>query len=850
MSEIAIMKIHKEQRMSLIGFGILFSVFYWILESVRDVLVFEKGNLVERLFFPDTMSFWMRFLVVCVLVLFGAIAQSQKGTKDEVKKKKNRYNRLFGPVRTGLGIGLLYWGLESFRDVFVFGRGSLLERFFAPDPLSLWMRALAVFIILLFTLYAQTLIIERRKAEESLLKEQEKLSKMVEERTTELTESNRLLRRLRNEMGERSRAEAALQRSEEKYRTLTENINTGIYRNTPGEEGRFIEVNPYLVRMFGYKNKEELLQVSVSDLYHNPEDRKRFNKKILQNGFVRDEEIRLKKKEGSLLWGSVTAIAVYDENGKPLYYDGVIEDITERKKLEQEIERRKKYLESVLANAPSAIVTNDHRSIVTEWNPGAEQIFGYRREEALGKKVGDLIGGKDMREEVEALSERMLSGKRIHPSESIRYRKDGSRVPVMVTGSPIQVGGGSLGVIVVYTDISELKEAEREKEKIQEQLIQAKKMESIGILAGGIAHDFNNLMTAILGCADLAMMELNANDSVYQDLMEIRLSAERAADLTRQLLLFSRKQPMKFVSVNLNIVIQDMLTMLRRLIGENIKIHTELSADLWSLGGDQSSLEQVIMNLAVNARDAMPQGGQLIIETQNVTLSKEDCRAVPDARPGKFVQLTVSDTGTGMDKGLLQHIFDPFFSTKTVGKGTGLGLSVIYGVVRQHEGWIDVTSTPKRGSTFKVYLPLGFIEQEQTTRKVVSVEDLVGVGKRILVVEDEEKVREFTTSGLNRNGYVAVGAADAEEALTLFIKEKGRFHMVLSDVALPGKSGLDMVDDLLDYDPKLRVLFISGYGDHDSRWPKIREKGFRFLEKPYALNDLLRVVQEVVESKN
>lgn len=832
----------------LLWFSIVFGVFYWILESVRDVLIFERGNLINRLFFPDSMTFWMRFLVVCIILLFGAIARSQNIKIEKLKKERFHSSAMYGPLKAGVAVGMLYWVLESFRDVIVFEKGGLLERIFTPDPMSLWMRLLAVFIILLFTIYAQALINDRQKAEENLKKEQEQLEKMVEERTNELTKSNRLLRRLREEMAERVRVEEALQKSEKKYRTLTENINIGIYRNTPGEKGIFLEVNPCLVRMFGYESKEELMEIHVSDLYLDPEDSKTFNKKILTNRFVKDEEVRLKKKDGSCIWGSVTATVVRDDDGNVIYYDGVIEDITKRRQMEAEIERRKKYLEHVLHNAPNGIVTADMSGIITEWNPGAEQIFEYSRHETIGLSADDLIGNDEVKDEMALITRQLKSGTKVLPLETVRYKKDGKSVDVIVAGSPIRIGGELCGFVAVYTDISELKEAERAKAKIQAQLIQAQKMEAIGILAGGIAHDFNNLMTAILGCADMAMMELNEKDSVYKDLKEIRVSAERAADLTRQLLLFSRKQPMKFRSVNLNAVIQDLLSMLRRLIGENIQISTDLEADLWTLGGDRGGLEQVIMNLAVNARDAMPDGGQLTIKTENVLFDKHEHTNMSEARPGRFVRICVSDTGAGMDKETIRHIFDPFFSTKTIGKGTGLGLSVIYGIVKQHEGWINVTSVMEQGSTFDIYLPLGSTEPEEKVDQSVPVEELVGEGKKVLVVEDEEKVREFTTSGLNRNGYLAISAADAEEAMDIYKREKGQFHMVLSDVGLPGRSGIDMIADLQSFDPNLRVLLISGYTDHESRWPKIKENGYHFLEKPYTLNDLLRVVQEVVET--
>ncbi len=395
--------------------------------------------------------------------------------------------------------------------------------------------------------------------------------------------------------------------------------------------------------------------------------------------------------------------------------------------------------------------------------------------------------------------------------------------------------------------IMDRRQAEEEKEKMQAQLLQAQKMEAIGTLAGGVAHDFNNLLTAIRGYIDLVMMKVDETEPFYRNLKQIRNASVRAADLTRQLLLFSRKQPMEFIHLNINRTVDDLLKMLNRLIGEDIEIRTFLEPDIWTVRADPGSIEQVIMNLAGNARDAMPNGGSLTIRTENVLLDEEYCRVALEARPGKFVCLSVEDTGVGMSKNITQHIFEPFFTTKEAGKGTGLGLSVVYGIVKHHEGWINVSSIFGRGSTFRIYLPASSEKSEDEERRADPFHYLHGSGERILLVEDEEGVRSFASEVLRESGYSVAEAANVHDALEIFEREKGDFHLILSDVVLPDKSGLHLVDQLLSYKPDLRVLLSSGYSDQKSQWRLIQEREFRFLQKPYALADLLQAVKDVMD---
>ncbi len=389
--------------------------------------------------------------------------------------------------------------------------------------------------------------------------------------------------------------------------------------------------------------------------------------------------------------------------------------------------------------------------------------------------------------------------------------------------------------------------AEAEKEKMQEQLHQAQKMEAIGILAAGVAHDFNNLLTTVQGFTDLAMTKIDESHPSHEDLQQVLLAAMRASDLTRQLLIFSSKQPMELNRLNINRIIRNLLKMLNRLIGEDIVIETELEPDIWTIRADAGKIEQVIMNLAVNARDAMPDGGKLIIKTANMNLDEEYCKMVPDAQPGNSICLSVTDTGVGIAEEYKPFIFDPFFTTKEEGKGTGLGLSVVFGIIKQHDGCISFYSEKGQGTTFKVYIPAIQQEAEDLVEEAIPLEELQGDGKRILLVEDDKAVREFTAQALNANGYFVTEAEDMQQALEIFEQEAGQFELILSDVVLPDRNGLELVTRILAIDPNVHVLLTSGYTDHKSRWNIISERDYNFLAKPYTLPNLLRAAKEAIE---
>ncbi|MBD3349488.1 MAG: PAS domain-containing protein [Candidatus Eisenbacteria bacterium] len=399
------------------------------------------------------------------------------------------------------------------------------------------------------------------------------------------------------------------------------------------------------------------------------------------------------------------------------------------------------------------------------------------------------------------------------------------------------------------TLLNELEESLEELRHTQDQLLQAQKMEAVGRLAGGVAHDFNNLLTAIKGYADLLLADSEIGDDVHADIEQIRKAADQAAALTKQLLAFSRRQPLQRRIIDLNKVVSEMDAMLRRLIGEDIELLSDLHDEI-RVKADPGQVEQVIINLVVNARDAMPEGGRLSVKTKAVVLDEQACCSLPGARPGWFACISIEDTGSGIPREVMDQIFEPFFSTKGPGKGTGLGLAVVYGIVRQHEGWINVYSEPRHGTVFKIYIPAADGEADAAAGEGSETRRPRGENERILLVEDEKTVREFALRALRQSGYNVTAAADAEEALRIFRDRSDDFSLVFSDVVLPDKSGIRLVEELSEEAPDVRAMLTSGYTDQKSQWPMIEEKGYRFLQKPYSLPELLSAVRDAIADED
>lgn len=507
------------------------------------------------------------------------------------------------------------------------------------------------------------------------------------------------------------------------------------------------------------------------------------------------------------------------------------QEIAKHKKADEELVK----LYAAIRQSSSAIVITDVSGNIEYVNPKFTKLTGYSSEEVMGKNPRILKSGETLPEEYKQLWGAITSYKEWR-GEFHNKKKNGR---LYWEDASISAVKNSEGVITNFIKVAE---DITEHKKLEEHLLQSQKLDAVGTLAGGIAHDFNNLLTPIKGYAELSMTSIDKKNPIYDDLNEICLIADKAADLTQQLMLFSRKQPVRYITLNLNKIIEKMSKMLRRIIGENIEIKINLQPDIWNVNADESRIEQVVMNLTVNARDAMPKGGTITVKTENITLTEEYSKNIPLSYPGRFVKLSIQDNGIGMTNEVVQRIFEPFFTTKSVGKGTGLGLFVVYGIVKQYNGWINVYSEPDKGTIFKIYLPVSLEKKETIIQEKVKYDDVKGHGERILVVEDEKGIRDFINKALSMNGYVVFLAGNVKEAIEIYEKEKGKIHLIISDVVLPDKTGIELVNQFFIDNPKLKVIFSSGYLDDKSQWEMIQKKGYKFLQKPYELKELLSAI--------
>jgi PAS domain S-box-containing protein len=521
------------------------------------------------------------------------------------------------------------------------------------------------------------------------------------------------------------------------------------------------------------------------------------------------------------------------------------ESLSGRKQAEKELRESEEQFRTSLENAPDGIYMRDLEGNFLYGNRRYEEIIGYKREELIGKNFLEL---NILHEHSLARAAELIQVSREGRStaaELVLIRKDGRLVPVEINTSVLQHKAQAV-VLAFVRDITDRKRAADEMAALQDQFRQSQKMEAIGQLAGGIAHDFNNLLTIIKGYSQLSLMELKEGDPLKPNIEEVQKAADRAAGLTRQLLAFSRRQVMEMRVLDPNTLLRDLDKMLRRIIGEDIELVTLLADDLGTVKADPGQMEQVIMNLAVNARDAMQKGGKLTIETANVELDSAYARKHVAVKPGPYVMLSVSDTGVGMTPEVRDRVFEPFFTTKEKDKGTGLGLSTVYGIVKQSGGNIWVYSELGKGTAFKIYLPR-VDEPLEEAGEVVVQKELNGRGETILVVEDEEKVRQLTVQILTKNGYTVLEASHGDEASHICEQHKGPIHLMVTDVVMPGMSGRELAKSLEPHHPEMKVLYMSGYTDNAIVHHGLLEKGLIFLQKPFPLEGLLRKVREVLD---
>jgi len=603
-------------------------------------------------------------------------------------------------------------------------------------------------------------------------------------------------------------------------------------------------------RQFPALGRESIIGFSFWELQANrmtPANFQKFLDTIL-SGHKWEGEFRHSGKSSTVSWEFSSVSPIFDGEGEITHFLAVQEDITKRKIAEastlevmEQRDRLLNRLQLILAQMPVGCILTEPEGRITYWNPAAERIFGASAEDTLGNLLWEAVPTLDELSGLRLLCEQM--GREKTPLQrSLENRtKDGRTILCAWHSTPIlDPQRGLTGFMAMVQDVSENR-------LLEDRLRQSQKMEAVGQLAGGVAHDFNNILAAVLMNLSLMQMTAQLPPDMVERLEELEREVTRATGLTRQLLLFSRRQVAQFRAVDLQEILKNLLKMLRRLIGENIELSfTGSASPLW-INADSGMVDQVLMNLCINARDAMPDGGKLIIGTRLFEVTSEFSASNPDARPGAFACLSVADTGCGIEPAVLKRVFEPFFTTKGVGKGTGLGLATVYGIVKQHNGWLDVESTPGRGTCFKVYFPaLARVDTgTSTTRKPEAPK---GGKESILLVEDEDSVRRMGCLYLKRLGYQVVEATNGKEALKIWKIAARPFDLLFTDMVMPeGVTGLDLAETLRKDRPELKVILSSGYST-DLLKTDGNFSGYSYLPKPYEAAVLARLVRTVLDN--
>ena len=636
---------------------------------------------------------------------------------------------------------------------------------------------------------------------------------------------------------DRKKTELSLRENEERYRIVAD--FTYDWEYWVDSEGNFLYVSPSCERITGYSAEEFINDPDLMNRIIHPDDRtgmlNHYHKvrKVNPHGAGK-RDFRIIRRDGETRWIAHVCQPVQDQEGQPLGRRGSNRDITNRKRYEL----AQKRLFTAIEQATDAIFITDLQGNIQYVNPAFERITGYTKEDVHGEKPSLFRSEEYDAVYIQRLQETLARGEN-WGGRLTKRRKDGTPYEEDVTVTPVRDASGTIvNFVGVKRDVS--REAQ-----LQRQLLQAQKMEAVGTLAGGIAHDFNNLLQAITGYSELLMGGKKQGDPEFDDLKRIYDSSKRGADLVKSLLLFSRKVQPELRPVDLNHEIVEVQKLLSHTITKTIKIDLRLSGKLESILGDTSQIGQVLMNLGVNARDAMPDGGTLTIETTNVQLDKDYCAVHPEVEPGPYVLLAVSDTGQGIDKETLSQIFDPFFTTKEVGKGTGLGLATVFGIVKQHGGQITCYSEPGQGTTFKIFFPA--IQTEKTSETQIQDAPIQRGTETILLVDDEESLRKVNSRILDKYGYRVIMASNGKEALETYEKEGEGISLVILDLIMPVMDGKKCLEEILRVNPNAKVIIASGDSESGPADGTMAVGAKSFVQKPYDIRELLTTIREVLD---
>jgi PAS domain S-box-containing protein len=655
---------------------------------------------------------------------------------------------------------------------------------------------------------------------------------------------------------ERKRVTDALRESEAKFRTLFENAGDAILIM---EDHRFIDCNACTLQMFGCQSRSQILGESPirfsPPLQPNGRDSREFAMEKIAAALAGRPQFFewMHTKVDGTRFPAEVSLNTFEVGGKESV-QVIVRDLSNRRQAEEDRERALAMLETSLAQSPAAIVIADAPDVTIRWvNPAALAMLGETDQSPTETDVRYHASrwpilrpdGSPYPFEELPLSRAILRGEVTRNEEQIIRNAHGETYWTSVNAAPIRNRQGIIiSGIVIFHDITERKRAEEDKAKLQMQIHRAQKIESIGRLAGGVAHDFNNMLTVVNGYSQLEMARLSSGDPLRTSLVEIHKAGERAASLTQQLLAFSRKQVLQPRVLDLNRLVEEMQPMLGRLVGEAVEVCVAFHTGCGLVRADPPQLEQVIVNLVVNARDAMPGGGSLLIETADVERDEAYSHLHPEARAGRYIMLAVSDTGMGMDEATRQRVFEPFFTTKEVGEGKGLGLSAAEGIVVQSGGHVNLYSEPGHGTTFKIYLP-AFNQTAPAVVPSAPVPELDGT-ETVLVVEDQAEVREYAVKVLKGFGYHVIDVASGNAALRYCEWEHRRIHLLLTDVMMPNMSGRKLANRLREVRPQTKVLFMSGYTDDVILHNGMLEQGVPFIQKPFSPEELAGKVRAVL----
>jgi PAS domain S-box-containing protein len=770
---------------------------------------------------------------------------------------------------------------------------------------------------------------------------------------------------------ERKNAEEALKDTVDKYRNIFENAVEGIFQSAP--EGRFISVNPALAYMMGFESPQEMIEAFTDIAYQHyarPEERKKYQDLLGRDGVVKGFETDVYRKDRNVIWISINARAVHDNSGNVVYYEGTVENITERKQVADSLRALEELESSILSAIPHAVIGMKERSIIFA-NDAVTAVFGWKPKELIGKNTRVLYRSDEDYHEIGKRFYPTLAKQRFHREEFHCRRKDGKDIVCMVSTARIGSDLTDKKIVAIYEDVTELKQAgaqikeseeryrvaiehsndgvaivkgsihqyvnrrfveifdynhpneilgkhlsfvvhpddlsrvsvinrgqqmgevvpnryefkgikkngepvyieasvtnviylgeavllaylrditdrkrtEMEKGHLEAQLRQAQKMEAIGQLAGGVAHDFNNILTAVIGYGNLLQAKMAQDDPLRTYVEQILASSGKAVNLTQSLLAFGRKQIIELRPCRVSSLIKNVEKLLTRLLTEDIELLTFVNGDDPVIMADPTQIDQILINLATNARDAMPNGGHLKIEVKLAEINRAFVAAYGYGEIGKYTLISVSDTGVGMDTATREKIFDPFFTTKEVGKGTGLGLSIVYGIVKQHNGYINVESEPGRGTAFHIYLPTVKMKEEEKKETPIAVR---GGSETILIGEDNSSVRKLAKEVLEQFGYTVIEARDGEDAISKFEQFANNIDLVILDVVMPRKNGREVYEAIRMINPEIKVFFMSGYTADILSDKGMREEKLDYVPKPLSPQELLNKVRVSLDSK-